>query len=140
MKNLIKIIFVFLCQISFSQTKEKYPTVIVLKNDTLVCYTTLQSKQMAVWNEQRKECSELQQEDKNNIQTLNKITRNQSDYISNLEKEIKLHKKTIEDKNKQFKIFEDEKKSLNIQIRKQRRDKIIAIAGGLLITSLLAIF
>jgi septal ring factor EnvC (AmiA/AmiB activator) len=129
-----------LCQISFSQTKEKYPTVIVLKNDTLVCYTTLQSKQMAVWNEQRKECSELQQEDKNNIQTLNKITRNQSDYISNLEKEIKLHKKTIEDKNKQFKIFEDEKKSLNIQIRKQRRDKIIAIAGGLLITSLLAIF
>lgn len=140
MNNLIKIIFVFLCQISFSQTKEKYPTVIVLKNDTLVCYTTLQSKQMAVWNEQRKECSELQQEDKNNIEILNNITRNQSDYISNLEKEIKLHKKTIEDKNKQFKIFEDEKKSLNIQIRKQRRDKIIAIAGGLLITSLLAIF
>lgn len=140
MKNLIKIIFIFLCQISFSQTKEKYPTVIVLKNDTLVCYTTLQSKQMAVWNEQRKECSELQQEDKNNIEILNKITINQSDYISNLEKEIKLHKKTIEDKNKQFKIFEDEKKSLNIQIRKQRRDKIIAIAGGLLITSLLAIF
>jgi hypothetical protein len=112
MKNLIKIIFVFLCQISFSQTKEKYPTVIVLKNDTLVCYTTLQSKQMAVWNEQMKECVELRKNDSNKTNELINISTTQTGIISNLEDEIILHIQTSKDKDALLNICEDEKKSL----------------------------
>ena len=64
MKNLINLIIVtFFVQISFAQIKNKYPQVIVVQKDTIVCFTTEQSKQMAVWNEQRKECYDLRKYD-----------------------------------------------------------------------------
>lgn len=71
MGNLIKtLIFVFAIQLSYAQTIKKYPSVIVLEKDTLVCFTTEQSKQMAVWNEQRKECVELRKNDNQKISEL----------------------------------------------------------------------
>ena len=143
MKNLINlIVFVFYFQFGYSQIKPKYPAVMVVNKDSLVCFTTEQSKQIAVWNEQRKECLELQKEDKKTIDELGKISNTQLGIISNLEKEITMHKKTIEDKNTLLQVCEDEKKSLNKEIRKQRRGKWIAIAGGIggvLLTTIIAI-
>jgi Zn-dependent oligopeptidase len=135
MGNLSKIIlFIFAFQFCFGQQKEiktKYPSVIVVGKDTLVCFTTEQSKQMGVWNEQRKECVELRKNDNQKISELNNISNTQKGLISNLENEVFQYKKNIQDKDKLISICEDEKKSLNKEIRKQKRDKWIAILSGI---------
>jgi len=132
MSNLIKtIICVFALQLCYAQTKTKYPSVIVIEKDTIVCFTTEQAKQMGVWNEQRKECVELRINDNEKISELKKITTTQTGIISNLENEIVQHKKNFDDKNSLLLICEDEKKSLTKEIRKQKRGKWIAILGGI---------
>ena len=132
MVNLIKtMIFVFALQLSYAQTIKTYPSIIVLEKDTLVCFTTEQSKQIAVWNEQRKECVELRKNDNQKISELEKITTTQTGIISNLENEIIQHKKNLEDTDKLIGVCEDEKKSLTKEIRKQKRGKWIAIIGGI---------
>lgn len=132
MGNLIKtMIFVFALQLSYAQTIKTYPSIIVLEKDTLVCFTTEQSKQIAVWNEQRKECVELTKNDNQKISELEKITTTQTGIISNLENEIIQHKKNLEDKDKLIGVCEDEKKSLTKEIRKQKRGKWIAIISGI---------
>ena len=125
MGNLSKIIlFIFAFQFCFGQQKEiktKYPSVIVVGKDTLVCFTTEQSKKMGVWNE----------DDSEKISELNNISNTQKGLISNLENEVFQYKKNIQDKDKLISICEDEKKSLNKEIRKQKRGKWIAILSGI---------
>jgi septal ring factor EnvC (AmiA/AmiB activator) len=131
MGNLIKIVIFLACiQVSYSQVDGKYPSVIVLSNDTLVCFTTAQSKQMALWNEDRKECLELSKIDNQKINELEKIINSSSIIISNLEEEINKHNSTIKDKDELIKICEDEKKSFKKEIRKQKLSKWVAIIGG----------
>jgi hypothetical protein len=138
MSNLIKtILFVFLTQISFCQTKSQYPSVIIANNDTLVCFTTKQSKQMAVWNEQMKECIELRKNDSNKTNELINISTTQTGIISNLEDEIILHIQTSKDKDALLNICEDEKKSLKKEIRKQKLGKWIAIISGVFLSGVM---
>lgn len=133
MKNLINTIFLIclFTPICFTQIKTKYPSAIVLDKDSLMCFTLTQSKQLAVWNENRKECIEIQKQENNKFIELDKITKAQKKVIDNLEQEIIHYKSTIEDKNKLMSVFEDEKNTLKKEVKKQRRGKIIAIIGGL---------
>jgi len=132
MGNLIKtMIFVFVIQLCYAQTIKTYPAIIVIEKDTLVCFTTEQSKQIAVWNEQRKECVELRKNDNQKINELEKITTTQTGIISNLENEIIQHKQNFEDKNSLLLICEDEKQTLKSEVRKQKRGKWIAIISGI---------
>ena len=138
MSNLIKtILFICLAQISFCQTKAQYPSVIIVNNDTLVCFTTKQSKQMAVWNEQMKECVELRKNDANKTNELINISTTQTGIISNLEDEIILHIQTSKDKDALLNICEDEKKSLKKEIRKQKVGKWIAIISGVFLSGVM---
>jgi hypothetical protein len=131
MKNLINVlIIIFICNFTYSQSNKKYPSVIVVNKDSLVCFTIEQSKQMAIWNEQRKECLELQVEDKKIIEEFIKLKQTQFGIISNLENETILLKKTIKDKDNLLRVCEDEKVVLNREIRKQKTGKWIAILGG----------
>ena len=138
MGNLIKtILFVFALQFCYAQQiKTKHPSVIVLENDTLVCFTTEQSKQIAVWNEQRKECLELRKNDNQKINELENISNQQTGLISNLEKETGLLNANLKDKDSLIKICEDEKKSLKKEVRKQKIGKWIAIIGGVVLSTL----
>jgi hypothetical protein len=114
----------------FNAINPSNPSVIVLEKDTLVCFTIEQSKIMGIWNEQRKECFELRDNDSLKISELEKITITQTGIISNLENEIIQNNETIEDKDKLIGICEDENKTLTKQLRKQKRGKFIAIIGG----------
>lgn len=133
MGNLSKtILFVFALQFCYAQQViSKYPSLIVVGKDTLVCFTTEQAKQMGVWNEQRKECVEIRKNDNQKIFELEKIKIIQTGIISNLENEIYQHKQNVEDKDKLISVCEDEKKTLTKEIRKQKRGKWIAIIGGI---------
>jgi Zn ribbon nucleic-acid-binding protein len=104
--------------------------VIVLNKDTLVCFTTEQSKQIAVWNEERKECVELTKNDSQKIKELENIVNQQKGLISNLEKEKGLLKANLQDKDALILICEEEKKSIKKEVRKQKAGKWIAIIGG----------
>ena len=131
MKNLIRILFVvFFTQFGYAQIKNTYPSTMLIGKDTLVCFTTSQAKQMAIWNEKRKECIELSKNDNQKITELNNIVTKQDSIISNLEKEVIQYTETISDKDNLINICEDEKTSLKKEIRKQRRGKWIAIICG----------
>jgi hypothetical protein len=137
MKNLISILFlVFFTQITYAQIKSNYPKVMLVEKDTLICFTTQQAKQMAIWNEKRKECIELSKNDNQKIAELNNISITKDSIISNLENEVVQYKKTITDKESLIAICEDEKTSLKREIRKQRRGKWIAIICGVGLTAL----
>jgi hypothetical protein len=138
MGNLIKtILFVFALQFCYAQQiKTKYPSVIVLSNDTLVCFTTEQSKQIAVWNEQKKECLELRKNDNQKITELQNIINEQIGIIGNLETETGLLKANVKDKDALIQVCEDEKKSLKKEVRKQKVGKWIAIIGGVVLSTL----
>jgi Zn-dependent oligopeptidase len=137
MSSLIKtIICVFALQLCYAQTKTKYPSVIVIEKDTLVCFNTEQSKQIAVWNEQRKECVELRSNDNQKMNELKNINTTQTGIIYNLEKEVYQYKKNIEDKDKLIGVYEDEKKSLKKEVRTQKIGKWIAIIGGVVLSTL----
>ena len=56
MKNLISGLFIVCALNLFGQ---KYPKSLVIDSDTLVCFKVVQAKQLAVWNEERKQCQEL---------------------------------------------------------------------------------
>lgn len=136
MGNLSKIIlFVFAFQFcSAQQVKQKYPSVMVVEKDTLVCFTTEQSKQMGVWNEERKQCLELRKNDNQKISELQKIITTQTGLISNLENEIIQHKENFEDKNSLLLICEDEKDTLKGEVRKQKIGKWISIGVGVVLS------
>lgn len=135
MKNLINIIlFLFLSQVFYAQEIKKYPSVIVLLNDTLVCFNTQQSKQMALWNEDRKECVELRKLDNQTIEQMQLKSNEQNNVISNLEKQVVEYKGIISDKDELLKINEDEKKQLKKEVRRQKAGKWIAIVGGVVLS------
>ena len=139
MSNLIKtFFFVFALQFCYAQKiKTKYPSVIVLNKDTLVCFTTEQSKQVAVWNEERKQCLELSKNDSQKINELENIITQQKGLISNLEKEKGLLKANLQDKDALIMICEEEKKSIKKEVRKQKIGKWIAIVGGVALSTFL---
>ncbi len=139
MSNLIKtFFFVFALQFCYAQKiKTKYPSVIILHKDTLVCFTTEQSKQVAVWNEERKECVELSKNDSQKIKELENIVTQQKGLISNLEKEKGLLKANLQDKDALIMICEEEKKSIKKEVRKQKVGKWIAIVGGVALSTFL---
>ena len=139
MSNLIKtFFFVFALQFCYAQKiKTKYPSVIVLNKDTLVCFSTEQSKQVAVWNEERKQCLELSKNDSQKITELENIITQQKGLISNLEKEKGLLKANLQDKDALILICEEEKKSIKKEVRKQKVGKWIAIVGGVALSTFL---
>ena len=138
MGNLSKtILFIFALQFCSAQNiKSKYPSIIIVEKDTLVCFTTEQSKQIAVWNEQRKECIELSKNDNQKISELEKIKTTQAGVISNLENEVVQYGKNISDKNKLILICKDEKDTLTDEVRKQKVGKWVAIIGGIVLSTL----
>ena len=123
MGNLSKtLLFIFALQFCYAQQiKTKYPSIIVVGQDTLVCFTTEQAKQIGIWNEQRKECVELRKNDNQKISELEKITITQTGIISNFENEIVQHKANVGDKDKLISVCEDEKKTLKKEKRQIKK-------------------
>lgn len=137
MKNLIKtIFFVFLLQFCNAQ-KKQYPLTILIDDDSLVCFTIEQSKQLAIWNEEKKECINLYKNSNQKIVQFENITKTQKSIIDNLENEIIQHNKNLEDKNKIISVFEDEKKYLKKQVIKQKFYKWISIFSGVILSTVL---
>ena len=134
MKHLINIIFILVISITNAQ---KYPKTIVIENDTIICFTTTQSKQLAIWNEQRKQCQELRVLDRKEITKKDGIISEQNSIISNQDSIIFNYRSIIVEKEKIITIHEEERKLLKKEIRTQKIGKWIAIISGVLLSGLM---
>lgn len=134
MKNLISILFILVISITNAQ---KYPKTIVIENDTIICFTTTQSKQLAVWNEQRKQCQELRVLDAKEITKKDGIISEQNSIISKQDSIIFNYRGIIVEKEKIITINEEERKLLKKEIRTQKIGKWIAIISGVLLSGLM---
>ncbi len=134
MKNLISIFF--LVFFSFANA-QKYPKTIVIENDTIICFTTAQSKQLAVWNEQRKQCQELRILESKEIIKKDGIIYEQNTIINNQDSIIFNYRSIIVEKEKIITINEEEKKLLKKEVRTQKVGKWIAIISGVLLSGLM---
>ena len=134
MKHLINIIFILVISITNAQ---KYPKTIVIENDTIICFTTTQSKQLAIWNEQRKQCQELRVLDGKEITKKDEIISEQNSIISKQDSIIFNYRSIIVEKEKIITIHEEERKLLKKEIRTQKIGKWIAIISGVLLSGLM---
>lgn len=134
MKHLINIIFILVISITNAQ---KYPKTIVIENDTIICFTTTQSKQLAIWNEQRKQCQELRVLDGKEITKKDGIISEQNSIISKQDSIIFNYRSIIVEKEKIITIHEEERKLLKKEIRTQKIGKWIAIISGVLLSGLM---
>jgi len=134
MKNLISIIF--LATIFFANA-QKYPKTIIFENDTIICFTTAQSKQLGVWNEERKQCHELRILDAKEMIKKDGVIYEQNEIINKQDSIIFNYRGIIVEKEKIIIINEEEKKLLKKEIRTQKVGKWIAIICGVLLSSLM---
>jgi hypothetical protein len=121
----------------FSFHAQKYPKTIVIENDTIICFTTAQSKQLAVWNEQRKQCQELRILDAKEISKKDGIIFEKNAIINNQDSIIFNYCSIIVEKEKIINLNEEEKKILKKEVRKQKIGKWIAIISGVLLSGLM---
>lgn len=134
MKNLISTIF--LATIFFANA-QKYPKTIIFENDTIICFTTAQSKQLAIWNEQRKQCEELRILDEKEIIKKDGVIYEQNEIINKQDSIIFNYRGIIVEKEKIITINEEERKLLKKEIRTQKVGKWIAIISGVLLSGLM---
>ena len=134
MKNLISILFLL---VMFTTNAQKYPKTILIENDTIICFTTAQSKQVAIWNEQRKQCQELRVLDGKEITKKDGIISEKNSIISKQDSIIFNYRGIIVEKEKIITINEEEKKLLKKEIRTQKVGKWIAIISGVLLSGLI---
>ena len=134
MQNLISILFIVF---AFNLIGQKYPKSLVIDNDTLVCFKVAQAKQLAIWNEERKQCQELRIIDNNELIKKDQIIIETNSIIESKNKIIESNQLIILEKDKIIDINEQEKKLLKKQLRNQKIGKWIAIVSGVFLSGVM---
>jgi hypothetical protein len=134
MQNLISILFIVF---AFNLIGQKYPKSLVIDNDTLVCFKVAQAKQLAIWNEERKQCQELRIIDNNELIKKDQIIIETNSIIESKNKIIESNQLIILEKDKIIDINEQEKKLLKKQLRNQKIGKWIAIVSGIFLSGVM---
>jgi hypothetical protein len=134
MQNLISILFIVF---AFNLIGQKYPKSLVIDNDTLVCFKVAQAKQLAIWNEARKQCQELRIIDNNELIKKDQIIIETNSIIESKNKIIESNQLIILEKDKIIDINEQEKKLLKKQLRNQKIGKWIAIVSGIFLSGVM---
>jgi hypothetical protein len=109
----------------------------VIDNDTLVCFKVAQAKQLAIWNEERKQCQELRIIDNNELIKKDQIIIETNSIIESKNKIIESNQLIILEKDKIIDINEQEKKLLKKQLRNQKIGKWIAIVSGIFLSGVM---
>lgn len=134
MQNLISILFIVF---AFNLIGQKYPKSLVIDNDTLVCFKVAQAKQLAVWNEERKQCQELRIIDNNELIKKDQIIIETNSIIESKDKIIESNQLIILEKDKIIDIHQKETKLLKKQLRNQKIGKWIAIVSGIFLSGVM---
>jgi hypothetical protein len=132
-------IYCFLCVFfafgAFSQSKQIYPSVEIIKQDTVIIFSLEQARKIAHINESNKECLLISNIQQKEIAAKDSIISTMNLTVLNFEEISRKNKIIQESKDKQITAYLDQQNSLERQIKTQSRNKWFAIIGGALSTS-----
>lgn len=127
------IIFLALTVGLFGQT-DSYPKVIVHNADTVLAFTLTQARKLSVFNEERKECLDIQKDLKSQINELERISKEQKGQLANMDKIQADYNDIVKAVNENRHICDAEKKIIETQRNDQRKYKWFSIGVGSLTT------
>lgn len=142
---MIKFILILVCILmvndAFTQeTKSKYPSTIVIDQDTVIVFSFEQGKQLSKINEERKYCLQNQQLVELQLSHKDSIILGMSQQIENHKLIETSYQEIFRQKESLSKICESENADLAKQVRVQKRHKIFVLIGGFLSSSILTYF
>ena len=135
-KSFCLLLFFLLPFLSYGQ---KYPLVKFDGKDTLIVFSIAQGKQLIVQNEERLKDKEIIRLNVAQISQQDTIIASQDIQINNLLLINTNYVNIIKQKDDLISICETEKKILDKEVKRQKRQKIIAIIGGSVVSILLII-
>lgn len=127
------IIFLALTVGLFGQT-DPYPKVIVHNADTVLAFTLPQARKLSVFNEERKECLDIQKDFKAQINELERISKEQKVQLVNMDKIQADYNDIVKAVNENRQICDAEKKIIETQRNDQRKYKWFSIGVGSMTT------
>jgi hypothetical protein len=127
------IIFLALTVGLFGQT-DPYPKVIVHNSDTVLAFTLPQARKLSVFNEERKECLDIQKDFKAQINELERISKEQKVQLVNMDKIQADYNDIVKAVNENRQICDAEKKIIETQRNDQRKYKWFSIGVGSMTT------
>lgn len=127
---------VFLTSNAFSQVKTTiYPKVIIYDKDTVILFSIEQGKKLAELNEDRKECFEIDEILKLEIEQKDIIITEEKGKVANYDKIIKNYNDILKATKDLQELCNSEKVILNDEIKKKNKHKWYAIIGGSITTA-----
>lgn len=123
---------VFLSSNALSQHAEtKYPSVSVINSDTVIIFTFLQAQKLAIINEDKKRLEKLNVINEKQLQDKDSIINFQKDELENYDKIKRKYEAIIIEKDNLKKLSDSQNIVLIKEIRKQVKQKWIAIISGI---------
>lgn len=133
------LIFLVLCGFftSFNTTAQKYPKTLVISQDTLVCFSVKQAKQLALINEENKMLKQTLSITNEQLVKLNEINTTQNEIIENTNKIELRYKELLNTYEVEKKTNDRIKSMLQRKVVKQTIYKYISIGAGVLTSGFL---
>lgn len=126
-------IFLFMTFNLIGQT-DPYPKVIVHETDTVLAFSLAQARKLSVFNEERKECLDLQTDLESQIKELERIKTENEKQLTNMDKVKKDYDDILVAIKENKSLCETEKNILKTQRDDQIQHKWFAIGAGTLTT------
>jgi len=123
----------------FNATSQGFPRSIILEEDTCIVFTLNQSKEIAKWNEQKKENFDLLEICSEQVILMDSIVLFQDSQLKKSGLINLKFKNIIQQKDELMLFAEAEKKSLLQEVKVQKRQKWISISVGSLVATILTI-
>lgn len=132
LNSIIAFVFcVFLTSNAFSQQLEsKYPSVSVINSDTVIIFTFEQAQKLAIMNEDRKRLKQLNYINEKEIAHRDSIIKMQYNELVNYDKIKRKYDAIVIEKQDIKNLYDSQTGLLNKEIKKQVRQKWVAIITG----------
>jgi len=132
--KLSKLILFLIIGFSLKAQKDVYPKVIIYQTDTVLAFTLKQSRQLSVFNEERKECLDIKKDLENQIKQFQRIDKEQKIQLANMDKVKKDYDEIVRAINDNKNLCETEKQIIRTQRNDQIKYKWFSIGVGSLTT------
>jgi hypothetical protein len=132
-----KLLSLFLTVIVTSVFSQEYPKMVVIEDDSCVIFTLNQSRQMIIWDVEYDECKEEREILIEEIALKDSVITNQKNTVAEYNEILELYNGIIDEKDSLTQLHVEEKQLLEKQIKKQKRQKFISSALGVIATSIL---
>lgn len=122
------------------QSQSKYPSVSVINADTVLIFTIEQSKKLAIINEDRKRLKQLNEINEKQLSQKDSIIQMQYNQLVNFDKIKRKYDVIVVEKESMKKLCDSQSILFEKEIKKQNRQKWIAIISGVVSVATISYF